>query len=454
MNNTRHFPRVLVVDANPFCKHMNIGIFKSNLFQGWPKQSLAQIMYSNVQPGFDVCNQYWQLGKTAILLGALGFPSEKALGLAAMEATGGLYDPERAYAFEARPLFERLLAGASQSIRVPIGEGILRLPSLISKPLSRWITHFAPDVIFTNGGNGAMLRLAVKVAELCRVPLVPCFNDDWISTVYDGDLFRHLLRASCMRWLGRSLSLSRVRLGTSDALSREYGQRYGGQFYTFMNSIDRFDATPEPSLPAVQFTFIGALAPNRWLPLLSIGTALAKLRNRGINGELVVHTFPDDIRQFGHRLAQCDAIRVAGTVPLEDVTRVQLGANVLVHVESFDETSRANTRLSLSTKIPQYLMAGRCVLAHGPAELASIEYIKETGAGLVVSTENVDLLASELETLISRPALRRSYAEIGRRTALARHDALSERERFRSWLSVAASENPMAGRVVSVGGKL
>jgi hypothetical protein len=61
-----------VVDALPFCRHFNNGIVKSSWFQGWPKEALAQIVYSNVQPGFDVCERYWVLRKTDILLGAVG----------------------------------------------------------------------------------------------------------------------------------------------------------------------------------------------------------------------------------------------------------------------------------------------------------------------------------------------------------------------------------------------
>jgi hypothetical protein len=122
------------------------------------------------------------------------------------------------------------------------------------------------------------------------------------------------------------------------------------------------------------------------------------------------------------------------------VRRIQLESNVLVHAESFDESTRLYTRLSLSTKIPQYLMAGRCVLAYGPAELASIRYVVETGAGLAVSTENVDKLAGELEKLISSPALRQAYAERARRAALDRHDAEEERERFRRCISAALPE--------------
>ena len=159
---------------------------------------------------------------------------------------------------------------------------------------------------------------------------------------------------------------------------------------------------------------------------------LAKLRARGPSGELVIYTFPEDIRQFGQSLAGCDAIRVAGTARADEVRRIQLEANVLVHAESFDESTRRYARFSLSTKIPQYLMAARCVLAYGPAELASVRYVLESGAGMAVSTEDVDELASELERLVSSPALRQAYAVRARQTALDRHDAVAERERFRN----------------------
>lgn len=207
MTRAPAYPRVLVVDAIPFCRHVNNGIVKSNLFQGWPANALAQIMYANVQPGFDVCERYWTLGKTSILLGALGFPPEKALRGSPREGDGTIYDPKRAHTFESRPLSERLLSGFSKSIRVPVGEAILRLPSVMSRPLSEWIGRFAPEAVFTMGGNGAILRLAANVAERWRLPLVPYFTDDWISCIYEGDLLGRVLRASCVRWVRRSLEL-------------------------------------------------------------------------------------------------------------------------------------------------------------------------------------------------------------------------------------------------------
>ena len=424
------YPRILVVDATPFSRKMNNGIVKSNLFQGWPKESLAQIVYSNVQPGFDVCERYWALTKTSVLLGALGI-QRRAATPGPLDTTGTLYDPAAADAYESRPWIERLFTGLSSSVRTPIGEAIMRLPSVLSPALREWIDCFAPEAVFTLGGSLAILRLAVRIAEQRGIPLIPYFTDDWISCMFQGGPLDRLLRKSLIHWFQRSLKLSSIRLTMCDAMAREYERRYGGRFETFMNPVDPFEPTPETKWPMVRLSFIGALSPNRWQSVLSIGEALSRLRNRGIAGELLVYTFPQDIRNFGHRLIGCEAIRVAGTAKPDEVRRLQMEANVLVHVESFDESSRRYTRFSLSTKIPQYLMAGRCVLAYGPAEAASVQYIAETRAGPAITTENIDDLCNVLGPLLSSPTLRLEYAKRARQTALQRHNAVAERERLR-----------------------
>jgi hypothetical protein len=228
-------------------------------------------------------------------------------------------------------------------------------------------------------------------------------------------------------------------------MALEFRRRYGGRFEVFMNCCDRLDATPEPARSTARLNFIGALAPDRWRPLLSIGTALSELHSRGVFGELVIYTLPEDIRGCAKFFAGCGAIRMAGTAAPHEVRGLQLEANLLVHVESFAEATRRLTRLSLSTKIPQYLMAGRCVLAYGPPEAASIRYIADTGAGVAVSTEDMGELTSQLEILLTQPALRHKYAERARHTALKRHEAVAERQRFRRSIVAASNIGIAAG---------
>jgi glycosyltransferase involved in cell wall biosynthesis len=448
VTDTGPYPRVLVVDSTPFCRHVNNGIVKSNLFQGWPRQALAQIVYANVQPGFDVCEAYWALTKTSILLGAAGLARDESLRGAGGVA-GTIFDPAEAHVFEARPRIERMLSRLSGAIRVPLGEMILRLPSVQSRRLADWIGRFAPEVVFTMGGFTPILRLAAMIAQSRGVPLIPYFTDDWVTCIYPSGPFHSLLHRSFVRWFGRCLDLSTVRMTSSSAMSREYERRYGGRFETFANPIEPFETREEPERPVIRLCFMGSLSPNRWQPLRAIGMALERLRKRGLLGELVIYSLPEDLRRFGRHFAGCEAIVTGGTVAPGEVRRFQLDANILVHVESFDADSRLLTRYSLSTKIPQYLMAERCVLAVGPAEAASIRYISDSGAGLAVSTDDPSVLCAELERLLTNSLLRRAYGVRGRQTAVARHDAAASREQFRALVAEVHSEH--VGRAVACG---
>ena len=61
--------------------------------------------------------------------------------------------------------------------------------------------------------------------------------------------------------------------------------------------------------------------------------------------------------------------------------------DVLVHVESFDAYCKAKTSLSISTKIPEYLSSKRLILAIGPDDIASMEYLKNVA--YCINSENV-----------------------------------------------------------------
>lgn len=63
-----------------------------------------------------------------------------------------------------------------------------------------------------------------------------------------------------------------------------------------------------------------------------------------------------------------------------------LYSDILLHVESDDQKNQKFTRLSLSTKLPEYMMAGRCILAYGPQEVSSIRILKDNHIGCVISS--------------------------------------------------------------------
>ena len=65
-----------------------------------------------------------------------------------------------------------------------------------------------------------------------------------------------------------------------------------------------------------------------------------------------------------------------GAVNSTELCKVLNNADVLVFVESFDEKYIEKTKLSLSTKLPEYMSLKKPILAIGPETIGSIDYIK------------------------------------------------------------------------------
>ena len=166
------YPKVLVVDPCPFNRNRNTGILKSSLFDGWPKNKLASIDYSNMQPGFDVCNRYWRLTKTDILRGLIGLEASAGPVCEPTTLEGSAFDPANAFRYEERPRIEQRFSFLSANVRTCIGEFMFLLPSVVSGPLRKWIAAFDPEVIFSIGGNLAMLRTVARIAAERKIPVV------------------------------------------------------------------------------------------------------------------------------------------------------------------------------------------------------------------------------------------------------------------------------------------
>ena len=430
---TDDLPRVLVIDGNPFSRTRNTGIVKSPFFAGWPKDRLCQITGSDIGAEFDVCERYWRLSETGVLRGVFGCaPSRMRCEITRAQTAP---DPRSVSSRRAHAL--GLSNWLSLEAKVSMSELIFRLPSVLSPPLCKWIDAFSPDVIFTFGGSGAILRMVAQVADRWKVNVVPYFGDDWISTVYSEYVFGPVLRRSMRHWFNQCLAASPIRLTPTEAMAREYEQRYGGRFEVMNYAAVVRPYSPPPSLAVVRLLFVGTLVPHRWPCLERIGQALDSLAQEGLKGELVVYSYPDELKPLmSQHLPQ--SLKLAGTALPGNVARLQAEANVLVHVESFDEKSSAYTRLSLSTKIPQYLMAGRCVLAMGPAEGASIRYVSESGAGVSVTEDNIDQLREALRLLISDESARRHFGERAYQVAIERNDETRQRCRFRKLLCAAS----------------
>ena len=158
----------------------------------------------------------------------------------------------------------------------------------------------------------------------------------------------------------------------------------------------------------IHFLYTGNLHSNRWKSLALLAAVL-KEHNYG---HLDIYTASPITRLINESLNLDGYSSIHPPVSQLEVKKLQNEADVLVHAEAFDRYNKSLVRCAISTKIMDYLSAGRCILAIGPSDIASIEYLKENGVALVAS--NKMELNSIIERMHSDSSIVSEFAHKGR----------------------------------------
>ena len=73
-----------------------------------------------------------------------------------------------------------------------------------------------------------------------------------------------------------------------------------------------------------------------------------------------------------------------GCISEREVERLLGTSKFIIFTEAFDNKSICRTKYSLSTKIAESLRSGACILAYGPSEIASIDYLRRYRAAYIL----------------------------------------------------------------------
>ena len=151
--------------------------------------------------------------------------------------------------------------------------------------------------------------------------------------------------------------------------------------------------------------YAGGLHYNRWKVLAEVANALKEINASGkAQCFLKIYSSQKISPEITKQLTVENAAAFMGGASASAIADIYAAADVLLHVESFDKKAIAATKYSFSTKIPEYLSAGKCVLAVGPAEVASIQYLTEFACAVT----DEQTLPEALMTIIGDDAYRRT----------------------------------------------
>lgn len=257
------------------------------------------------------------------------------------------------------------------------------IPHHVGRHNLQKIIGFKPDVIYSLGGTITVLNMTKKLSRKLNVPVVMHIMDDWYGTLYNESIITRGGHKKATKLMDEIMEATTCNLAISEKMANYYEKKFNKPFSSVMNCIDSLHPQPLPNNDVLRFVFSGGLQGGRTESLKKIGEIIQS--NSLLKGKirLAIYTSRNYVERYKNYF---DAdVQLSEYVNKNKMFENLGQADVLVHVESFEQDEIDFYQYSLSTKIPEYMSVGRPILCYGPEDIGTVSYIKEKEIGIVAS---------------------------------------------------------------------
>jgi len=420
---SQEYPKLLVISHNAFSMTSNNGKTFSSIFGGWPKERIAQLFFQNEVPDFTVCDTFYYITDEEMIS-----KSKQNIGSQIFQNTIELIkksnSPIHNYARK-KPLsifsFARNIVWSTNRWK--------------NDKLKDWIYKFKPEAIFFVGGETTFsYKITNFISQELNIPVFLYYTDDYITPIKTLDLFWWINYL----WLKNSLNNLLPKVNSifviGEEMKREYSSKLQKKCIPIMNAIDVQEYIGRSNEintnnESIRLAYFGGLHLNRWQTLLAIAESIEKINTeKHINMSINIYTGTILDGNIIQKFAQYSCVRFKGTVTEKEIIDEMQKFELLIHVESFDKQMISKTRLSISTKIPEYLASGRVILGVGPNELSSIKYLNSLGCTYIIDSLDKGYIKDKLENIILNKNEFTNLAQKGVQIAQANHSIGNNRK--------------------------
>lgn len=388
MENSSSSPgklRILILSSTPWDDSNSFGSSFSNIFGEDHNYEIANIYMLAGAPDTKVCSRFFQITEQDIVRHIMNrnYPVGKEVFVNRIvqgEVTANSPAEER-WLSKFKILRWQVLFWARDAIW---STGCWK-----NERLEAFLQKVQPDLIFLPiYYSSYMNTIAEYVYKRLRVPMVGYISDDcYTLKQFSLSPLFWIDRLIKRRYVKKSIDKCRILYTITRTQQQEYNAIFGEKCKLLYKGGD-FSVPYRPKREfndPVKLVYTGNLGGGRWKTLASIAEALQHINSGGVRAQLHIYSqtvLPDSALK---RLNRDSSSFFHGGIKSSEVKPLQQDAEILIHVESFELSERYKARLSLSTKIVDYLEAGRCIFAVGWKKTGGIEYLAEQDAAVIVT---------------------------------------------------------------------
>lgn len=404
--------RILVLTRSSWNDTNSTGNTMSNIFAGYDPEKIANIYCRSAKPDNSVCKYYYSISEKDLLKSVFNIHYKPGkpftINGRVTENTKELRDQET------EELFYSFFRKKPSILALWAQDILWRIGRWRNNTLDQFLSHFKPDIIFAPSFHTRYTyRLLWYIQSKTGANVVLFHADDYLTVKGLGGS----LLSQINRWLRAVVVIqSANRADINYCISPKQQEEYSKKIHSEMKLLYKgADFTVQPSYAGnnernlIRIVYIGSILYGRWKTLAILAKAIQEINTGSPKFMLMIYSQYQPTAKVKKQMIIEGASEFVGKVPADQVLNVLSDSDIVLHVESFDKKERMETRLSFSTKIVDCLHSGRCVMAIGWKEAASIDYLIKNDAALVATDETE--VRKRIKEVIENPSIINKYAK-------------------------------------------
>lgn len=351
--------RILIISNNSFNENTNNGKTLLSFFSVYENDQIAQLFFKNEVPSFIKFKNYYKITDKDMLTFKFGKK---------LESDDTILQKSK---FKQKKI--------SDTRRI-LREIIWFFGPWRNPKLNKWLKNFKPDIIFFVAGDSLFAyRIAFYIQRKFNAKLVTYITDDYILPRTKDTILGSVRRQVIKYNMQKAIKKSKKYFVISEAMRTCYQVIFGKNGIILNNAQNFFEKKNDSlfSKNEISLVYAGGLHYKRFKTLIDIKKAIETYNIKAKKiARLYIYTNPEIDKNIIEEL-KGKYSSFCGLVKEKELIKVLNSCDIPVFVESFDSDSIEATRLSLSTKISEYLSLKKPILAVGPKSVSSMITLKD-----------------------------------------------------------------------------
>ena len=417
----KKLPKVLVVGQS-FNYSSGGGVTLSNLFINWKDSDrLFSIHLGKENVDYNVCKEVYSFSsreRTPFIFSYFLNKNKKLKR--SNEELNDLIDVKTSKKQQIRTFFynSAIILGINHFFHI----------YKLSDNLKKWLIDLKPDILYVQFSNFSSMRFIIKLSRFLDIPVVVHIMDDWISippisntktNIKENFITRKVFSHLNKSYFKKILKIAKVRFAISETMALEYRKRYNLNFSVAHNYVDLkgwgYSVKKLRDKNKIIIRYFGTINLKNIDIIRFFITSISRKKEY----KFEIFTTKNDLTNSLHG----NNTHVYKMLNQKEYKMKLLDSDLLLLPLSFDNISEKYTRLSIPTKLSEYLISGVPTLVFSPSSSALYKFCSTYNCAYLINNKSEKIVSYSLDELRNSDEL---YESISKRAIEVANERLSK----------------------------